>query len=254
MTEVVRTISEWRRVRETLRSQEKTIGFVPTMGALHPGHYSLVERSVTENEVTVASIFVNPTQFNDPKDLKNYPITFEEDVEGLSHIGCDYCFSPKFEDLYPDNYRFKVSECEVSKMLCGAHREGHFDGVLTVVLKLFNIIQADRAYFGEKDYQQLHLITEMVSALFLSTEIVPCPTVREEDGLAMSSRNRRLEAQDRKLAPEFAKILRASESSILAKEKLQNLGFDVDYVEEHFGRRFGAVTLGGVRLIDNVAR
>lgn len=233
-------------------NSKKSIGFVPTMGALHEGHLSLVKRAREENDIVVVSIFVNPTQFNDPKDLENYPRTLEKDVELLKPVGCDYILAPQYSDLYPDNYRYKVTENEVSKVLCGAHRPGHFDGVLTVVMKLLNLSKATRAYFGEKDYQQLRLIQDMAKAFFMSVEIIGMPLVRELDGLAMSSRNARLNEVDRKKATELYKILSHSKTSEDAKSQLTQKGFQVDYVEDKWDRRLAAIYLNSVRLIDNV--
>lgn len=230
----------------------KTVGFVPTMGALHAGHASLLQRSAKENEVTVLSIYVNPTQFNNPEDLKKYPRTWEADLEVALKNGTAMVISPKYEEMYADNYRYKVTENEFSKMLCGAHRPGHFDGVLTIVMKLLNIVRAQKAYFGEKDYQQLQLIKDMTDSLFMKTEIVPCPTLRETDGLAMSSRNVRLSEVGRKKAPAIYSALRNSKSVHEAREKLQKENIEVEYLEEHFGRRFIAAFIDQVRLIDNV--
>jgi pantoate--beta-alanine ligase len=253
MIQVFHTLEAWKKHRDTLGG--KTIGFVPTMGALHPGHRSLVEKSVSENDLTLISIFVNPTQFNDPKDLEKYPRTFEMDLELLKAAGADYVLAPVKDELYPDHYAYKVTEEKFSRELCGAHRPGHFDGVLSVVLKLLNLARADHAYFGEKDFQQLTLIRGMAEAYFLTTEIVGCPTVRESDGLAMSSRNTLLSKEERAHAVLFPKILGDFTLSCeQAKKALETLKFIVDYVSETHGRRFGAVKLGSVRLIDNFAR
>lgn len=232
--------------------QGKSVGFVPTMGALHEGHYSLVKRARGECEVVIASIFVNPTQFNDPTDLEKYPRTLEADLEGLASAGCDYVFLPQGSEIYADNYRFEVREKKISAELCGAHRPGHFEGVLTVVLKLFQLVRPQKAYFGEKDYQQLKLIQDMSQSLFLGVEVVPCPTLREADGLAMSSRNLRLQSEERRKAPLLFQVLRNSADVDTARLELERAGFRVDYVEEKWGRRFGAAFLGNVRLIDNV--
>lgn len=245
-------IQEWRAFRGA-QAEGSDWGFVPTMGALHQGHLSLVQRSLQENAKTVVSIFLNPTQFNDPKDLSGYPQTLEADIALLETAGVDALLLPDFEQIYPDNYRYKVLETEFSKKLCGASRPGHFDGVITVVLKLLNIAQARRAYFGEKDYQQYLLIKEMVEAFFLTTQIIVCPTIREEDGLAYSSRNTRLSAEERALAPRFHEILTEDATLDSCKTALTASGFKLDYLEELGGRRFGAVYLGKVRLIDNVA-
>jgi len=249
---IIETVRQMREWRNSL-SLEKKIGFVPTMGALHRGHESLLHFSTQDNDVTVLSIFVNPTQFNNPNDLKEYPHTFEQDLSLAKRLGVDVVFAPQtLTELYPDQYRFKVVENEFSKLLCGAHRPGHFDGVLTVVMKLLQITQPSRAYFGEKDHQQLTLIKDMVSSFFLPVEIIPCPTVREESGLAMSSRNVRLTAEELKIAPKLHQITKETKNLEEAKKILTALGFIVDYLEEHHHRRYVAATLGKVRLIDNV--
>jgi len=250
---VFTSVAAWNVYREEVAGlQDGSLGLVPTMGALHDGHLSLVARSKQDNAVTVASIFVNPTQFNQAEDLENYPRTADADLAKLEETGVDAVFMPDYNGLYPDGYTYRVCESAFSQWLCGAHRPGHFDGVLTVVAKLFNIVRPNRAYFGEKDYQQLQLIRGMVAALFLPVEIVACPTVREPDGLAMSSRNRRLGAWHRAQAPGLYRSLRMAASADSARERLQQLGFEVDYVEDWKGRRLAAVNLGGVRLIDNV--
>lgn len=235
----------------------KSIGFVPTMGALHIGHEALMAKARSENEIAVLSIFVNPTQFNDKKDLENYPKTWDEDMAIAQKHGIDAIFCPNFECIYPDNYHYVVSENEFSKILCGASRPGHFDGVLTIVLKLLNIIGATRAYFGEKDFQQLKLIKGMAQAFFLETEIVPVPIVREKDGLAFSSRNMHLSERGRALAPIIYKAIK-SKTIEEARETVEKAGFKIDYLQEEFGRRLIAVytneTKNGnvLRLIDNV--
>lgn len=251
MTQVFRSIREWREFRRT-EIRGRSLGFVPTMGALHEGHLSLVERSRRENDLTLASIFVNPTQFNDPRDLEKYPRTFETDLAMLERSRADFLLYPEYQELYPDGYRYKLSENQLSRELCGAHRPGHFDGVLTVVMKLLQIAGATKAYFGEKDFQQYLLIRGMAEAFFLETKIVPCPIIRETDGLAMSSRNMRLNAAERAKAAEFARLLGTSRDAETTRASLTAAGFEVDYVEERFGRRFGAVRIGEVRLIDNV--
>lgn len=252
MTKVIKKISEWKEIRNSENIKDKSIGFVPTMGALHKGHASLIERCVKENDISVVSIFLNPTQFNDPNDLKNYPRSFENDLKLLEDLNVDYLFYPDNEEIYFDNYRYKIVESEFSKILCGAFRPGHFEGVLTVVMKLFNIIKPHRAYFGEKDYQQLKLVEGMCKAFFMNIEIIPCPVVRDEDGLALSSRNLLLTTEERKLAAKFPELLKSKKAPEEIKTELESLGFKVDYVEELEGRRFGAVHIGKVRLIDNV--
>jgi len=252
MTHVITSVNEWNDsyIKENL--SRNRLGFVPTMGALHRGHVSLIKQSVTENQKTVVSIFVNPTQFNDPNDLQKYPKTFDQDLHLMNEVGADYLFFPNYNELYPDNFAYKVEEDSFSKLLCGAHRQGHFTGVLTVVLKLLNIIKAGKAYFGEKDYQQFKLIQEMAKTFFLPVDIVACPTVRDEDGLALSSRNVHLSPAERTFALHFPRLLQSNNSCKQIATKLTELGFIVDYIEEYDGRRFGAVHVGKVRLIDNV--
>ena len=248
---VITTIEAWREFRASAEFANCTVGFVPTMGALHVGHRALLERARAENDRVVLSIFVNPTQFNDPNDLARYPRTLEADLalaEGL----VDAVFAPEAAALYPDDYRYRVTEEDFSRRWEGAHRPGHFDGVLTVVLKLLNLVRPDRSYFGEKDWQQLHLVRGMAAALFLPGEIVACPTVRAADGLALSSRNARLSPAGRAQAPAFAQLMRTSVTAEDATHALREAGFEVDYVADHAGVRLGAVRLEGVRLIDNV--
>jgi pantoate--beta-alanine ligase len=252
MTRAFASVSEWRTERLAQIRAGVTLGFVPTMGALHEGHLSLVRRSRAENDRTLVSIYVNPTQFDDATDLTRYPRTLDDDLRLLQGEGAEYVLVPDQDALYPDGFRYRVTERERSTVLEGAHRPGHFDGVLTVVLKLLQIAGAERAYFGEKDWQQLVLVRGMIDAFFLPTMIVGCPTIREEDGLALSSRNRRLAPSDRVKAPLFRRALCASPSSERAACALRAEGFVVDYVEDHDGRRLGAVRLGGIRLIDNV--
>lgn len=247
-------LKSWIERRKLLKRQGRRIGFVPTMGALHAGHVALLDRCRRENEVSVLSIFVNPTQFDNAEDLAKYPATLEKDREIAHKAGVDYILTPTYDLIYPDGYRYRVSEKGFSEKLCGAHRPGHFDGVLTVVMKLLNIVQPDRAYFGEKDYQQLQLVRDMVEAFFIETEIIPVKTVREPDGLAMSSRNVRLTPEQRAIAPAFHEALVVSATPEEAKARLKLAGFEVDYVEDIGSRRFGAVRLGGVRLIDNVEK
>ena len=244
--------SWWRGERSAQVRSGLTLGLVPTMGALHEGHLSLVRRCRVENDLTLVSIFVNPTQFDDPADLEMYPRNIEGDLTTLRAEGVDFVFRPRERDLYPDDYRYRVTETGLSIEMEGGHRPGHFDGVLTVVLKLLQIIFADRAYFGEKDWQQLTLVRGMVEAFFLPTTIVACATVREADGLAVSSRNRRLSPEDRQRASRFYGLLSTAPTAEVAVCDLKGAGFTVDYVEDRDGRRLGGVRLGDVRLIDNV--
>jgi pantoate--beta-alanine ligase len=243
-------LTEWRELRASSEWAGRSIGFVPTMGALHAGHVALLERARRENDRVVLSVFVNPTQFNDPADLAKYPRTLEADA-ALAAPYADTVFAPTPEEFYPDGYRYRVTENELSRRWEGAHRPGHFDGVLTVVLKLFNVIQPTRTYFGEKDWQQLQLVRGMVDALFLPLEIVPCPTVRDPDGLALSSRNRRLSTAARSKAVAFPRALQTAPTAAAAAAILRAEGFEVDYVEDYEGVRLGAVRIDGVRLIDN---
>ena len=253
VVESVAELAEFRRA-----CGPGTTGFVPTMGALHDAHLALLARAREENERAAASIFVNPAQFNEPADLASYPRPLAEDLAKLRAAGCDLVFLPRAREMYPDGYRYRVTENDLSRKFCGAGRPGHFDGVLTVVLKLLLLLRPTRAYFGEKDYQQLRLVEGMARAFFLDTEIVPCPLVREPDGLAMSSRNRLLTPEQRERAPDFHRLLAASvaggSSADEAGSALARAGFDVEYVADHDGRRLAAVRLGQVRLIDNVER
>ena len=254
MAKIVKDLREWMQIRRELKASGKSIGFVPTMGALHSGHGSLLERSRKENDVSLLSIYVNPTQFDNKEDLEKYPITLEADAKLAEGFGTDFILSPTYAQMYPDAYRYRVTEGDLSRKLCGAHRPGHFDGVLTVVMKLLNLAGADRAYFGEKDFQQLELVRGMAEAFFMETQIVPCPTVREADGLALSSRNVRLTAPEREKAPLFHKVLTSSNTPEEVRRQLNEAGFRVDYVEDVGRRRYGAAHLGNVRLIDNVER
>ena len=246
---IVTTPQNWRQTRKTLRG---SIGFVPTMGALHAGHESLVTRARNENDIVVVSIFVNPSQFNQPSDFDTYQRTLEADAALLEKAGADYLFAPEAKDMYPENYEVRVTETVLAAELEGAFRPGHFDGVLTVVLKLLNLVRPDRAYFGEKDFQQLRLVQKMARALFLDTDIVPCPVVREESGLALSSRNARLSAADKVRAARLYALLQSDMDDDAVKAALETEGFKPEYVATQWGRRLAAAWLGGVRLIDNV--
>lgn len=192
------------------RKQGKIIGLVPTMGALHEGHASLVKRSVSENDVTVVSVFVNPTQFNDKNDLKNYPRDLDADCRLLESCGADYVLAPEVEEMYPtpDTRHFEFPP--VSTVMEGAHRPGHFNGVCQVVSRLFYIVRPNKAYFGEKDWQQIAVVKAMVRQLGLDVQIVECPIVRDDDGLARSSRNSLLAPEERAIAPAIFKALKDS--------------------------------------------
>ena len=250
---IFRCMAQWRELRTDLTGR---IGFVPTMGALHRGHLSLLQASAADNDVTVMSIYVNATQFNDPNDFAKYPSTLEDDLAHAEAAGVDVVLLPEYEQMYTDKFRYQVTENEFSNQLCGTDRPGHFTGVLTVVMKLLNLVRANRAYFGLKDYQQYMLVRDMCATFFLPTEIVGCDIVREADGLAMSSRNRRLDAESRLLAGRFNRLLAEAKSDDQARLSLQAAGMQVAYVSTLGQRRCGAVVLGdgsdAIRLIDNV--
>ena len=218
------------------RKAGKTIGLVPTMGALHEGHASLVRLSVQQNDVTVVSVFVNPTQFNDKNDLKNYPRDLEADCRLLESVKADYVFAPSVEEMYPvpDTRHFEYPP--VSTVMEGAHRPGHFNGVCQVVSRLFYIVRPNRAYFGEKDWQQIAVVKCMVKALDLAVEIVECPIVREDDGLAKSSRNTLLAPEERQIAPAIYKAL--SES--------------VDYAVRHTVQQTHDFVVGQIDAVDGL--
>lgn len=274
---IVSSVADLRRAVGTARREGKQIGFVPTMGALHAGHGSLFAMSSSNGDFVVASIFVNPLQFNDPNDLSSYPRTEAADELLCREAGVDLLFRPPSDAIYPAGFDTSVSSGAIGARLEGTHRPGHFDGVTTVVLKLFNMVQPDRAYFGQKDYQQLCVIRKMVRDLDSPVDIVGCPTVREPDGLAMSSRNVRLEPSSRRTATALyrslervaaalmdgrpASVARASGLTVLNSET----GIDIEYLEivdratllEPVGNAdhlvvLVAATVGGVRLIDNV--
>lgn len=225
---VIRTIVELKKELDLCRDNGKTIGLVPTMGALHAGHASLVERSVKENDVTVVSIFVNPTQFNDKNDLMNYPRDLDADCRLLDKVGAAIAFAPEVEEMYPEPDTRQFSFAPLDEVMEGPFRPGHFNGVAQIVSKLFYAVEPDRAYFGEKDFQQLAIIREMVRQLGLKLEIVGCPIVREEDGLAMSSRNMLLTAEERTRALKISQTLFAS----LEYAKEHTLQQTKDFVEE----------------------
>ena len=274
----LRTVAElrdWRR-----RQAAGSIGLVPTMGALHGGHLSLARRSLAENDRTIATVFVNPAQFDHADDLARYPRDPERDAALLDVVGCDAWFSPAGEEIYADGFQTWVEPGEIAHPLEGASRPGHFRGVATIVLKLLNLTRPDRAYFGRKDAQQLAVVRRMVRDLDVPVEIVPCETVREPDGLAMSSRNRGLGRPERRAARSLHRALIAARDAWLAGERdgdglraaMREL-FDaeplaeIDYVSVVDALTFRelnrlddgretllslAVSLGGIRLIDNL--
>ncbi|APZ53175.1 pantoate--beta-alanine ligase [Salipiger abyssi] len=263
-------VSGWKRAGEV-------VGVVPTMGALHAGHLSLVEAAKAACDRVIVTIFVNPRQFNNASDLENYPRTEEQDAEKLAPFGVDVIYVPDPDQIYPEGFATTVSVAGLTEGLCGAHRPGHFDGVTTVVSKLFLQTGADRAYFGEKDYQQLQVVTRMATDLDIPVEVIGCPTVREADGLALSSRNLLLPPEARAAAPALNRAMRGMADKLmagaeiatlrpLAKAEIVAAGFDeVEYLElraaeglaplpkaERPARLLAAAWIGGVRLIDNI--
>ncbi|MGB1905503.1 MAG: pantoate--beta-alanine ligase [Pseudomonadales bacterium] len=247
------TVDAVNEYRNALSGQ---VGCVPTMGAIHEGHLALVEQALMENDHVVVTLFVNPKQFNDPADLAGYPRRDVEDIDLLNQTGVSAVFMPTVEVMYAPDDSYLVNESCESLDRCGSARPGHFSGVLTVVMKLLNIIKPHRAYFGEKDYQQLELIRGMVTAFFMPVEVVGVPTMRAPDGLALSSRNALLGSSERALAPRLFQYLNSDDSDYLVKHQLEKAGFTVDYVQTRKNRRYAAVFLGQgsrqVRLIDNV--
>ncbi len=223
---VITTIKELEHALSAERERGKSVGLVPTMGALHEGHASLVRRSVAENDITVVSVFVNPTQFNDKNDLKNYPRTLDADCELLQALGADHVFAPSVEEVYPEADTRIFSYPPTDEVMEGAKRPGHFNGVCQVVSKLFFMTRPDRAYFGEKDFQQIAVIRRMVEDLKLSLEIVACPIVREPNGLAMSSRNTLLTPAERQTATAISRALKES----LDHAKSHSVGDTHDFV------------------------
>ncbi len=207
MVKIINTVAELKTVLDQARKAGKKIGLVPTMGALHDGHASLVRRSVGENDLTVVSDFVNPTQFNDKNDLATYPRDLESDCRLVETVGADIVFAPSVEEMYPEPDTRQFDFTPLDKVMEGPNRPGHFNGVAQIVSKLFYAVEPDRAYFGEKDFQQLAIIRKMVQQLSLSVEIVGCPIVREEDGMALSSRNMLLSKAERKLAANISRVI-----------------------------------------------
>ncbi len=217
--QIIHEPSAVQRLCESLRSAGKSIGFVPTMGFLHEGHLSLMRRARAENGVAVASIFVNPTQFGQGEDFDRYPRDLEGDAVKAERVGVDLIFAPSAESMYPKSFRAFVEVAELTEVLCGASRPGHFRGVATVVTKLFNLVKPCRAYFGQKDYQQSVVVRRLVADLNFDIDVVVLPTVREPDGLAMSSRNARLGPEQRKAALVLQRSLRLSEARVRAGER-----------------------------------
>lgn len=227
---IVKTVAELQTLVQQEKENGKSVGFVPTMGALHVGHVSLVERSCKENGCSVVSIFVNPTQFNNAGDLEHYPRTLEADCLLLQDIGVDYVFIPSVEEVYPEEDTRQFDFGQIDKVMEGAFRPGHFNGVAQVVSKLFDMVNPDKAYFGEKDFQQLAIIKDMVKQYSIPVEIIPCSIVRESDGLAMSSRNTRLTPEHRQAAPLIAKVLMESKEMAKAKSVAEIKQYVIDSI------------------------
>lgn len=275
---LITTVNELQKAVEVFRSQGKQIGLVPTMGALHRGHISLVEQCLRDNDICVVSVFVNPTQFNNKEDLEKYPRTLDRDCEYLNNAGATIVFAPSVDEVYPEPDTRQFDFGTLDKVMEGKFRPGHFNGVAQVVSRLFDMVKPDRAYFGEKDFQQLAIIREMVKQLNLPVEIVPMPIVREESGLALSSRNERLSSVQKQIAVNISKTLFDSVlwmKSATINETTERVvstlnaieGLEVEYFEIVDGLTLEPVTnwsdsdyivgcitvfCGEVRLIDNV--
>lgn len=276
---IIETVAELQSFIQQEKMSGKTVGFVPTMGALHAGHLSLVQQCKKENEIGVVSVFVNPTQFNNISDLTHYPRTLEADCALLEAASIDVVFVPTVDEVYPEEDKRQFDFGVLDKVMEGEHRPGHFNGVAQVVSRLFEIVKPDVAYFGEKDFQQLAIIKEMVKQLSIPVKVVPCPIVREEDGLAMSSRNARLTVEHRAVVPLIAQVLEASKRMVADKTLQEVKRFVVDSINaapllnveyydvvdtltlqsskswDEVGDKFGciAVFAGEIRLIDNVS-
>jgi pantoate--beta-alanine ligase len=251
--EVARTIAETRRALEPRRSG--SVGLVPTMGALHDGHLSLLSAARAENDTVVMSLFVNPAQFNDRGDLASYPRDERRDLRLAEEAGVDLVFAPSAEEMYPPGFQTWVDVVELGSILEGAFRPGHFRGVATVCLKLFEIVRPDRAYFGQKDAQQVEVIRRLIADLALEVELRVCPTVRDADGLALSSRNARLSPEERERALALPRALATRDRESALRLLAESEGVEVDYVEVADFQPpvlAGAVRVGGTRLIDNV--
>ena len=277
--EVFTSVESLRHFLNQQRSLNKSIGLIPTMGALHEGHISLLNASTSENDITVCSIFVNPVQFTNQEDLAKYPRTLDEDCAMLEKAGCSAVFAPSVDEMYPEPPLLKFDFGLLETVMEGASRPGHFNGVGIVVARLFNIIQPDKAYFGQKDLQQVSVIRQLIADLAFQIQLVICPTVRETDGLAMSSRNRRLSLQERELAPNIYRIMVQAENSLTKGIKTDKVikaahdaflllpEFTLDYFEIVNTKTLQPVAnkqlpgstaiciagfLGPVRLIDNI--
>lgn len=276
--DLIKTVSGLQDIVKSARTKGQTIGFVPTMGALHAGHLSLVEQCITDNDLCIVSIFVNPTQFNNKEDLVKYPRNLDRDCEYLSKVGANIVFAPSVEEIYPEPDTRQFDFGQLDKVMEGEHRPGHFNGVAQVVSRLFDIVKPDRAYFGEKDFQQLAIIIAMVRQLNLDVQIVPMPIVREASGLALSSRNERLTEEQKIAALNISKILFESRKWVdyysikeanervvdylNSVEQLKVEYFDIvdglslssitEWSDSDFVVGCIAVFCGDVRLIDNI--
>lgn len=240
MAKWIKSIDEMQKISKVYKKNGKTIGFVPTMGYLHEGHISLIRCAKRENDIVIVSIFVNPIQFGENEDLDKYPRDIKRDLTICNNEGVDIVFNPSYEDMYPEGFQTYVVVEELTKGLCGDYRPGHFRGVTTVVTKLFNIVKPDRAYFGKKDYQQFKVIQRMVKDLNMDVEVIGCPLIREEDGLAMSSRNKYLSPEERESALSLSRALfRAKEmfeegerSAEKLKEEMERVILSYPHVKE----------------------
>ena len=278
---IINTVASLQQAVTEAKQQGLSVGLVPTMGALHEGHASLIRQSVAENQLTVVSVFVNPTQFNDPKDLQHYPRTFEADAQLIASLGGDVVFAPSVEEVYPQEDTRVFAYPPIDTVMEGARRPGHFNGVCQIVSKLFDMVSPDKAYFGEKDFQQIAVVRAMMRDLGYKFQLVPCPIVREESGLALSSRNALMSDEERVLATNIYRTLRESvdyaqshtvtETQQFVVEQLNALeGLEVEYYEIVNGETLQPVTswqdaphIQGcitvfcgarpVRLIDNIA-
>lgn len=275
---IISTKQEIERIVEECKNKHLSIGLVPTMGALHEGHASLVRRSVNDNDITFVSVFVNPTQFNNKEDLEKYPRNLERDAQLLESIGADYVFAPTAEEMYTQEEMQQVFQFDfggLDQVMEGKYRPGHFNGVVQVVSKLFRMVKPDKAYFGEKDYQQLAIIHRMVKLMHIPVEIIDCEIVREPSGLALSSRNERLSEEEKQIATNISHILFESRQLTACQtvkqveswviEQINRIeGLRIEYYQivdqttlmpaQDFSHAIGCITVycGPVRLIDNI--
>jgi len=248
---VIRDLLKWKIYRKLISSKKK-IGVVMTMGCLHIAHEYMINKSIQENDITIVTIFINPTQFNCNYDLQGYPIKIKKDLKISKSLGVAYVLLPRYSEMYPERYSYRITEDKFSKKLEGKYRLYFFSGVLTIVMKFLNLIKPNNAYFGEKDFQQFILIKEMVKAFFLEVNIIFCPTIRENTGLAASSRNVLLSKKGLDLAKKLYFILKKYNSSQECYFQLKKLGLHVEYVKDYNKRRYAAIYIEGVRLIDNI--